>query len=60
MMTTTIQTRTRIIAIHAGETTGKILSLASIVVDKEILKEIFGGLALFAGLYVMTVLAFCL
>ncbi len=28
--------------------------------DKEILKEIFGSLALFAGLYVMTVLAFCL
>ena len=30
------------------------------IMDREILKEIFGGLALFAGLYVMTVLAFCL
>lgn len=59
-MTTIIQTRTRIIAIHAGGITGKTPNLASIVVDKEILKEIFGGLALFAGLYVMTVLAFCL
>jgi hypothetical protein len=28
--------------------------------DKEFIKEIFGGLALFAGLYVMTVLVFCL
>lgn len=28
--------------------------------DKEILKEIFGSVVLFAGLYVMTVLAFCL
>ena len=36
------------------------LSMIGGIMDKEILKEIFGSIALFAGLYVMTVLAFCL